>query len=85
MKRTKWANKTDWTQEEKQARAKWRAADKRFNGIREGLQMPVLGDSREDCHTRLDQLLDRIAKQRAEAVVLFPEVGESFTIAEGTL
>lgn len=40
---------------------------------------------REELHKRLDQALDHIDKKREIAKELFPDVRESFTIAQGTI
>ncbi len=84
MKKTKWADHK-FTRQERDARAKWRRADGQRSQIVNALMSCDHYMSRGDMHKRLDRRLDVIEKTQASARELFPEVGESFTIASMTI
>ena len=72
--------------DQKQARRMWRASSEYYFDLIDALHMGPDGTkTREEFHDRLDKLLNTIDRTREEAVELFPEVKESFTISEGTL
>ena len=80
MKQTKWANH-EFTAQERQARGKWRRAQEQRSDIVNALKSCDHYMSREDMHKRLDRRLDTMERMQNSARELFPEVGESFTIA----
>ena len=80
MKEGKYVGVT-FTPDQERARAIWvRQRAKRYR-LADALVMPGIVPSREECHAKLDRLLDGIEKQESRARELFPEVNESFTIA----
>lgn len=84
MKQTKWAG-YKFNADQKKARAKWRQAQETQFAICDAFKMYPGNYSREELHAKLDKRLDIIEKQRASAKELFPEVDESFTVAQMTV
>lgn len=85
--------KKSFSQKEKKARRQWQAADLRLMGLFDSLKLcpdftgfpDFTGDVRKKLHARLDWHLNNIEAQKERAVVAFPEVEESFTIAKTTI
>lgn len=80
FERTKWAD-YKFNKDEKTARALWRRANEYFVNLTEALQTSPEKKSREEMHERLDYVLDNIDRTRKAATDLFPEVGDSFSVA----
>ena len=70
-----------YTQEQKQARRYWELASESLDSIVNGLVAPTINPTRENLHKKLDQRLDRIESLKRKALIDFPEVQDSFTIA----
>ena len=70
--------------DEKKARAFWRRAMEQETGLCAGLML-IYQPDRAECHKKLDKRLDQIDRLRSKAKELFPDVGNSFTIASGTI
>ncbi len=75
----------EFTAKQELAREKWRASQKRRFQILAGLTITDYQRNRATMHKRLDVLLDRIEKQEKQALELFSDVEESFTIAHMTI
>ena len=70
-----------FTPKQTRARAMWRGALRGELLLAEGLEVSSDARSRDEWHEWLNRRLDAIEKSRHEAIVLFPEVDESFTIS----
>ena len=70
--------------DQKKARAFWRRATEQECGLRDGLMIIDI-PNRAECHKKLDKRLDQIERLRNTALDLFPDVGESFTVASMTI
>ena len=74
-----------FTKDQKQARRLWERYREQEATINDALMVITLGETRQVLHARLDRRLDTIAKGKARAEEMFPEVRESFTIASMTI
>ena len=74
-----------FTKDQKRARWIWKRYREQEFAINDALMVITLGETRQALHDRLDRRLDTIAKGKARAEEMFPEVCESFTIASMTI
>ena len=74
----------EFTADQVKARKIWKAKEKRRTEITDTLHSVSYLD-RDEAHKRLDRVFDTIERQTERAVKLFPEVGESFTVASFTI
>ena len=84
MRQTKWATHK-FTKDEKRAQSIWRRCDQERLEINQALKIITWDASRKELHARLDRRLDTIEKGQARAQEMFPQVGESFTVAKMTI
>lgn len=84
MQKTKWATH-EFTKDQKKARAIWRRAEKQYFALFDALMLGAIERDRKALHKALDRRLDAIDKAKTRATEIFPEVGESFTVASMTV
>jgi hypothetical protein len=85
FKYTKW-HKYPFTADQKTARRMWTTASEYYFELVDALKTSPDGRrTRKQFHEKLDKVLDAIERNRTGAIELFPEVQQSFTIAETTL
>ncbi len=84
FKKSKWVGYR-FTKTQKMARSKWTWAHEYEEGLIDSLHMSYetyRKMSHQDVLDRVEQMLDKIERIRAEAKADFPEVSESFSVGE---